>query len=70
MAHEVAKLLLEHAGTFLDRQEAIRTCLRLGMPLAEIEEHLDWLDALRGVKSPPPPVASDSDEESDRDQDP
>jgi len=48
MAHEIAKLMLEHAGTFLERTEAIRTALSLGMPLDEIEEYLDWLDATRG----------------------
>jgi DNA-binding transcriptional MerR regulator len=48
MAHEIAKLMLEHAGTFLQRAEAIRTALSLGMPLHEIEEYLDWLDATRG----------------------
>ncbi len=47
MAHEVAKLLLEHSGTFLERQEAIRSAISLGMPLREIEEYLDWLDATR-----------------------
>ncbi len=51
MPHEIAKLMLEHAGTFLERAEAIRTALSLGMPLHEIEEYLDWLDATRG---PPP----------------
>jgi hypothetical protein len=48
MAHEIAKLLLEHAETFLERTEAIRAALSLGMPLNEIEEYLDWLDAVRG----------------------
>ncbi len=48
MAHEIAKLMLEHAGTFLERAEAIRTALSLGMPLQEIEDYLDWLDAARG----------------------
>ncbi len=48
MAHEIAKLMLEHAGTFLERAEAVRTALSLGMPLGEIEEYLDWLDAVRG----------------------
>ena len=48
MAHEIAKLMLEHAGTFLERTEAIRVALSLGMPLNEIEEYLDWLDATRG----------------------
>jgi DNA-binding transcriptional MerR regulator len=47
MAHKIAKLLLEHAGTFLERKEAIRAALKLGMPLAEIEQYLDWLDAVR-----------------------
>ncbi len=48
MAHEVAKLMLEHAGTFLERTEAIKVAMNLGMPLNEIEEYLDWLDAMRG----------------------
>jgi DNA-binding transcriptional MerR regulator len=48
MAHEIAKLMLEHAGTFLARAEAIQVATYLGMPLGEIEEYLDWLDATRG----------------------
>ncbi|NLS91349.1 MAG: hypothetical protein GXX96_04085 [Planctomycetaceae bacterium] len=44
MAHEIAKLILEHAGTFLEREEAIRTAMSLGMPLHQIEEYLDWID--------------------------
>jgi len=48
MAHEIAKLLLEKAGTFLERTEAIRAALGLGMPLDEIESYLDWLDSVRG----------------------
>lgn len=52
MAHEIAKLLLEQAGTFLERKEAIQAALDLGMPLNEIEEYLDWLDSLdRGDES-------------------
>lgn len=47
MAHEIAKLLLEHADTVLEREEAIATALYLGMPLHEIEEYLDWLDHVR-----------------------
>ena len=47
MAHEIAKLLLEHAGTFLERTEAIKSAIALGMPLNEIEEYLDWLDQIR-----------------------
>jgi DNA-binding transcriptional MerR regulator len=58
MVHEIAKLMLEHAGTFLERAEAIRTALSLGMPLHEIEEYLDWLDATRG------PVSDSPDEDS------
>jgi len=47
MTHEVAKLLLEHAETFLERTEAIQAALDLGMPLHEIESYLDWLDSVR-----------------------
>ena len=47
MAHEVAKLMLEHAGTFVERTEAIKVALSMGMPLNEIEEYLDWLDSMR-----------------------
>ena len=45
MAHKIAKLLLEQADSFLDRTEAVKTALSLGMPLYEIEQYLDWLDA-------------------------
>jgi DNA-binding transcriptional MerR regulator len=48
MAHKIAKLLLEHAGTFLERAEAMEVAMSLGMPLHEIEEYLDWLEATRG----------------------
>ena len=48
MSHEVAKLLLEHAETFLERTEAIKAAMGLGMPLGEIEAYLDWLDMVRG----------------------
>ncbi len=47
MAHQVAKLMLEHAGTFLERTKAIETALYLGMPLQEIEAYLDWLENVR-----------------------
>jgi DNA-binding transcriptional MerR regulator len=50
MAHEIAKLLLEHAETFLGRTEAIETALSLGMPLQEIETYLDWLDQMQVVR--------------------
>jgi DNA-binding transcriptional MerR regulator len=52
MAHEIAKLLLEKAGTFLERTQAIEAALQLGMPLNEIEEYLDWLDSVRGAAPP------------------
>ena len=47
MAHKIAKLMLENAGTFLERAEAVETALSLGMPLKEIEEYLDWLEMVR-----------------------
>ncbi len=52
MAHEIAKLLLEHSGTFLERTEAVRTALSLRMPLNEIEAYLDWLDSIRPGRPP------------------
>ena len=51
MAHEIAKLLLEHANTFLERTEAVKSALALGMPLNEIEEYLDWVDLIRSQPS-------------------
>jgi DNA-binding transcriptional MerR regulator len=56
MSHEVAKLLLEHAETFLERTEAIKSALSLGMPLDEIEQYLDWLDLVRGHCQPNAPA--------------
>ncbi len=53
MAHEIAKLLLEKAGTFLERTEAIQTALSLGMPLHEIEEYLDWVDSVETADESP-----------------
>lgn len=58
MAHKIAKLMLEHADTFLERAEAIRLAVSLGMPLHEVEEYLDWLDATRG------PLPDSPDDES------
>ena len=52
MAHEIAKLLLEHAKTFLSRTEAVETALSLGMPLQEIETYLDWLDQVQVGRKP------------------
>jgi len=54
MAHEIAKLVLEKAGTFLQRTEAIRTALSLGMSLQEIEGYLDWLDNMRSTTETEP----------------
>jgi hypothetical protein len=51
MSHEIAKLLLEHAETFLERTEAIKAALSLGMPLNEIQDYLDWLDSVRARPS-------------------
>ena len=50
MAHEIAKLMLEHADTFLKRSEAVRTALNLGMSLHDIEEYLDWLEMMRSER--------------------
>ena len=50
MSHEIAKLLLEHADTVLERTEAVRTALGLGMPLNEIEEYLDWIEIVKTQK--------------------
>ena len=55
MAHEIAKLLLEHADSFLERTKAIETAVSMGMPLNEIEEYLDWLDSVgRNPRQEPP----------------
>lgn len=51
MSHKIAKLILEHAFTFLEREEAVRTALSLGMPLQEIEEYLDWLERAEPASS-------------------
>jgi hypothetical protein len=54
MAHEIAKLLLEKAGTFLERAEAVKSALTLGMPLNEIEEYLDWIALIHAKTDRPP----------------
>jgi hypothetical protein len=48
MAHEIAKLILEHAETVIERSNAIETALEMGMALDEIERYFDWLDMIRG----------------------
>ncbi len=47
MSHQIAKLMLEKADTFLARTEAVAAAMQMGMPLHEIEEYLDWLDMMR-----------------------
>lgn len=47
MAHQIAKLILEHAGTAVERTDAVQAAIQLGMPLREIEEYLDWLENVR-----------------------
>jgi hypothetical protein len=66
MAHEIAKLLLEHAESFLEREEAVRSALGLGMPLNEIESYLDWLDHVRPID----PKRKRPSGDSPRDRDP
>ncbi|MCX7424627.1 MAG: hypothetical protein NTW96_03210 [Planctomycetia bacterium] len=65
MAHKIAKLLLEQAGTSIERTQAIAAAVSLGMPLNEIEEYLDWLDATRPPPEDhsPPPTDNDTDAE-------
>lgn len=65
MAHKIARLLLEHADTFLERTEAVETALYLGMPLQEIEEYLDWLDMMK-AQPDDKSFDEDSDSVSDR----
>jgi DNA-binding transcriptional MerR regulator len=64
MAHKIAKLILEHVGTFVERVDAIRAAIDLGMPLQQIEEYLDWLDAMRG----PPSNGNPQDGRADNDR--
>jgi len=55
MVHEIAKKLLEHAETFSQRTEAVRTAISLEMSLNEIEAYLDWLDSTRPGNPPDAP---------------
>lgn len=59
MAHEIAKLLLEHAQDLAERTEAVAAAMRMGMPLREIEEYLDWLDQLNRTKPSGEPSSED-----------
>lgn len=70
MSYEIAKLLLEHANSFLDRTEAVKTALSVGMPLHEIEAYLDWLDAVRGPLPPGNGVDPAQDGDDDAAHDP
>ena len=45
MAHECEKETLLRATTLSERANAVRAAIALGMPLAEIEEFLDFVDA-------------------------
>jgi hypothetical protein len=47
VSHNEAKLLLAQAETYGDRRNAVASALTSGMPLHEIEEFLDWVDAVR-----------------------
>ncbi|MFY8200217.1 MAG: hypothetical protein ACOVLE_06075 [Pirellula staleyi] len=53
MTHKTAKLILEQAETIIDKENAIRSAIQLGMPLNEIEEYLDWLEVLRRTNAKP-----------------
>ncbi len=46
MAEQDPKSLLREASTPEARQRAVAAALDLGMPLSQIEEYLDWLDAM------------------------
>ena len=45
-----ARLLLARAETPADRKHAVTTAMAAGMPLHEIEEFLDWADAVRAER--------------------
>ena len=57
MTHTTAKHLLaqQASGGLPQRQKAVEAALALGMPLHEIEEYLDWLDATRPQTAPQTP---------------
>jgi hypothetical protein len=42
-----ARVLLARAENAADRKHAVSTAMAAGMPLHEIEEFLDWVDAVR-----------------------
>jgi hypothetical protein len=49
MAFEMTKLKLDYAESFSDREEAVSTALKQGMPLSEVEAFFDWLDLQRAA---------------------
>jgi hypothetical protein len=53
MAYERAKETLLRATTLPGRVEAVRAAIAFGMPLAEIEEFLDYLDATKKTGETP-----------------
>lgn len=58
LAHERAKETLLRAASFSERAEAARSAIALGMPLAEIEEFLDHLDAIKKPGEAPVSLSS------------
>jgi hypothetical protein len=42
-----ARILLARAESPADRKQAVASAMAAGMPLREIEEFLDWADAVR-----------------------
>ena len=48
MAYEKAKQRIVEAQTDGQRAEAVRQAIREGMPIAEIEDFLDFLESRRG----------------------
>lgn len=65
MANELAKLLLEQAGTFLTRKDAIAAAIDLGMPIEEARQYLDWLDAVRDQTGEATPGSDQANDETD-----
>ncbi len=49
MTHEDLTDVLGQAGDYSQRVEGVRAAVRLGIPLIEIEEYLDWLDLTQSV---------------------
>ena len=51
MNRETAKEMVARAATFSERADAVRAAIDAGVPLAEVEEYLDWQDANRQYHS-------------------